>query len=177
MKTTKTTLVYSCSYFKSSFYTFHFFISLQTNSAKCTFVFLCWAASIFLQHACTSFLSHTHSFLPHARTHILSLVPPSHMHAHMIQCYCRNRVFSSFAFAESFCDTYLLFFLWIFKKKKKNQNDSSMRLRISPWDAQWKISWCTLVNLCSCRNSVLNWVQDSDRPDNHFVLFTVPDHS
>ena len=42
-------------------YSYFFFIPLQINSAKCTFVFLCWAASFFLQHACTSFLSHTHS--------------------------------------------------------------------------------------------------------------------
>ena len=43
-----------------------------------------------------------------ARTRTPWHVPPSHMHAHMIQCNCRNKVFfPSFAFAES-C------YLWCF---------------------------------------------------------------
>ena len=87
-------------------------IPLQINSAKCTFVFLCWAASFFLQHACTSFLSHTHSFgicthtytvarasVTHARTHdpmllskqgffpLLPLLSPAICDTSLIKCW------------------------------------------------------------------------------------------
>ena len=56
------------------------------------------SCQLLLQHARTSFLSHT-LLLAYACTHTPLHVHPSHKHAHMIQCYCRYRVFSFYSFA------------------------------------------------------------------------------
>ena len=75
--------------------------------SKVNNILILLSCQLLLQHARTSFLSHT-LLLAYARTHTPLHVHPSHKHAHMIQCYCRYMVFfPPIPLLGSHCSIYL----------------------------------------------------------------------
>ena len=67
----------------------------KINSAKCTLVFPCWAASFFLQQACTSFLSHTYSSAISTHTYTVARASATHARTNDPMLLSKQGFFSS----------------------------------------------------------------------------------